>query len=476
MKPSIQRNLALWSGLSCAALVGLVSIAVWWRMSGVLRNDLDQTLVAQAAMLGKLLEIDRGRVRFDPDLNPHQNNGLGPDDLVHVRLVEGAIVYQSRALQSADTFAAIFTPNDDGQPHWSTFSPLKSGDFRAVAIATTVSADTDETDVPPEAREQRVWVCVARPLAPLQQVLGQLRWALLSASLLALLATLLIGRQVARAGVRPIEAVAAAVDHAQPGQTHLALSAENIPIELEPVVTKTNALLQRIQEELARQRQLTADVAHDLRTPVAGVRTLLDVCLQKPRSPAEYAETLETARAALRRLTALLEDVLVLARLEAGVEAPRLGPVPLSEAFRAAVETVQPLAQAREVTLRTEIPHDLTFAADSAMLNKIVVNLLANAVEHTPARSTVTLSGSQNNGTVEIQVRDEGPGIPAHVSEEIFNRFVRLDAARSTNGHHGLGLPIARGLARKLGGDVRLLTQTGPGSCFAIFLPAGSVT
>lgn len=466
MKPSIQRKLALWSGFSCAALVGLVSIAAWWRMNSVLRDELDRSLALQAALLGKLLEIDNGRVRFDPDMDPHRNNGLGSDDFVHVRRIDGETIYQSPALQRTDAFDAILPSSGEEGPHWSTFAPIASRVYRVVVISLLISPDPDDQDMPEEASEQRVWMCVARPLAPLQQTLGQLRWALLSASLLALLATMLIGRHVARAGVHPIAAVAAAVDRAQPGQTQLALAANEIPIELEPVVGKTNALLSRIQEELARQRQLTADVAHDLRTPVAGVRTLLDVCRERPRSESAYVQTLDAARAALRQLTALLDDLLTLSRLDAAAERTLREPVAFEDAMQSAIEAVRPLAVSRGVAIDATPAREITLQSDRAKIVKILVNLLSNAVEHSPPNGSVQISVMRNNGTLEIRVQDQGPGVPIAIRERIFDRFVRADEARKSDGHHGLGLAIARALARLLGGDVRLEESTQRGSRF----------
>jgi signal transduction histidine kinase len=231
-----------------------------------------------------------------------------------------------------------------------------------------------------------------------------------------------------------------------------------------------------VRDELSRQKQLTADVAHDLRTPVAGVRTLLDVCLQRQRESPEYVAAIEKARAALRQLSRLLDDVLTLSRLEAGVDQPVLADTPLEEVFAAALATVQPLAATRDVTLQSEPARGMILLTDRVRLTKILTNLLGNAVEHSPPGKPVVLSCRTQNETLELTVTDQGAGVPPAMRQRIFDRFVRGDDARTReDGHHGLGLPIAAGLARSLGGEVTLDEVRELGSRFVVTVPLRQV-
>ena len=304
---------------------------------------------------------------------------------------------------------------------------------------------------------KRAWVFVARSLAPVQKATRRLALTLTKAVLLATVLTLAGGYIIASYGTRPIREVADRIAGIEPGHPRLEIDASRVPLELDPIVQKTDLLLHRIDEELSRQRRLTADVAHDLRTPVAGVRALLDVCVQRERKPQEYVETIGAAQAALRQLSLLLDNVLTLARLDSNAERPLFAEVRLSDVIGDATAVLKPMTAVRQVAIRSVGEVDAVIPCDRAMLAKILTNLLANAVEYTSPNSLVTLAIERHETTLAIHVRDCGPGVPDAQREKIFDRFVRGDVARAGSANHsGLGLPIARGLARLLGGDVRL--------------------
>jgi two-component system OmpR family sensor kinase len=206
--------------------------------------------------------------------------------------------------------------------------------------------------------------------------------------------------------------VADQIAHIEPGRLERESAAADIPIELDPIVDKIDQLLLRIEDELARQRRLTADVAHDLRTPLAGIRTLFDVTLRRERSGGEYRECIATAQAALRSLSALLDHVLTLARLDAQVEVARVASVDLATVIHSAVDIVQPSARSKDVTIEVTGATSHVLETDAHKLTTILVNLLANAVEYGPRSARVTVSVKRAEGGITILVKDEGAGIP----------------------------------------------------------------
>jgi signal transduction histidine kinase len=198
----------------------------------------------------------------------------------------------------------------------------------------------------------------------------------------------------------------------------------------------------------------------------------LDVCLQRARASQEYVTAIENARAALRQLSQLLDDVLTLSRLDAGVDQPVWAHVALEDVLAAGVATVQPLAAARDVTLEITMCPRIDLRTDRGKLEKILANLLSNAVQHSPTRQVVRLTARIDGEALELAVTDFGPGVRPEMRARIFDRFVRGDAARAGgDGHHGLGLPIAAGLARVLGGEIKLDEQHAPASRFVVRLP-----
>ena len=478
MRPSIRRRFLLLTALLTMTVVGGTAALVWWRMNGSLRRELDQTLRTEAVALAGRLEEEHGRIQFELEEANIAQAGLGGDVLIQVLTDNGKPVFSSPGLQGKSTFADwLARAKPEGDVVWiSSLLPPSQGSYRIVAFHASVLADEEKPKADTSERPARAWVFVARPLAPVERAARRLGLTLTKAVLLATIFTLLGGYAVARHGTRPIRRVADRIAAVTPDHPRLEIEPSDVPSELDPIVQKTDALLQRIDEELRRQRQLTADVTHDLRTPVAGVRALLDVCVQRERTPGEYVETIGAAQAALRQLSLLLDNVLTLARLDSRTEQPLVGSVAISEAIADAVITLRPMATARQVAINSTGAAECVIACDRAMLVKILTNLLANAIEYSSPHSMVLLIVEQHAGRLVIHVKDRGPGVPAEQRERIFDRFFRGDLARSGSaGHSGLGLPIARGLARLMGGNVYLKADDELGSDFVIELPMGDV-
>jgi two-component system OmpR family sensor kinase len=467
MRLSLRRRLLVATTALTLLVVGLMAVIVQGVMSHALRRELDQLLRAEAVGLAGRVEIDEGHMVFE--VEPAKPALALGDAEVQVFTDRGARVFSAPADADAGALLPwLYQHAGETAPAWlDVGAAASSGPRRAVALPVSTQSEEDE----PPARADG-WLFVTRPLAPLERTLAQLRWALAGAVIIAGLAALASGHLVARSATRPILAVAEQIAQVEPGRLHREPSGGEIPLELDPIVEKIDALLARIEEELARQRRLTADVAHDLRTPLAGVRTLFDVSLRRERSSAEYRETIATAQEALRSLSTLLDHVLTLSRLDANVEVARNASVDLAPVVADAVALVRPSALAREIVLAVDGDTSVALVTDAQKLTTILVNLIANAVEHGPRGSRVSVSVASDERQLAIHVRDEGPGVASGLRERVFDRFVRGDAPRGgAGGHHGLGLPIARGFARVLGGDLKLASSNGNGSEFVLELP-----
>jgi len=229
-----------------------------------------------------------------------------------------------------------------------------------------------------------------------------------------------------------------------------------------------NDLLVRLRGALRTQRQFMADASHELRTPVSIVRTAADVALSRPvRDEPEYRETLATVGSQARRLSHLVDNMLVLARADAGGYPVRVGEVYLDEIVGECCRAVSMLCEQRSVAIRGGPWSETPFSGDEDLLRQLVLNVLQNAVQHSVRGGTVTVDLAKDGVSVQITIKDSGPGIPVADRARIFERFVRLDHARTGNGS-GLGLPIARWIAEVHGGSL-VLADSGPdGSAFRI--------
>jgi signal transduction histidine kinase len=232
--------------------------------------------------------------------------------------------------------------------------------------------------------------------------------------------------------------------------------------------------LRPITDALRIQRQFMADASHELRTPVSVVRTASEVTLSRDhRDEPEYREALAITGGQARRLGRLVEDMLVLARADAGGYPLRPVDLYLDELVEECRRAAEVLARERGVAIAFSTPHETPFRGDEDLLRQLLLNVLQNAVQHTPPGGSVSVGLREEPGAISISVSDTGPGIPPADQLRIFDRFVRLDPSRRGGGT-GLGLPIAKWIAEAHGGTLVLETSAPGGSTFCVSLPRSS--
>ena len=233
-----------------------------------------------------------------------------------------------------------------------------------------------------------------------------------------------------------------------------------------------NELLERLDDALRSQRRFMADASHELRTPVSIVRTAAEVTLSREtRSESEYREALAVVAEHARRLGRMVDDMMTLTRADAGGLPVEPADLYLDELLANCVRDAGVLARERGVEVRGPVAPETPFRGDERLLRQMLMNLLDNAVRHTPPERHVEARLAARDGVVEIAVKDEGPGVPPEDRQRIFERFVRVDAARSRPGGAGLGLPIARCIAEAHGGTLALVDSGPSGSTFVVRLP-----
>jgi two-component system, OmpR family, sensor kinase len=291
---------------------------------------------------------------------------------------------------------------------------------------------------------------------------------LVTAIVLAALAAL--GLWIVRLGLRPlreIEETAAAI-HA--GDLSHRVEVEHESTEVGRVGRAINEMLERIEASDRRLRRFVADASHELRTPLAAVRAYAELFERGAESrPDDLARSLRGISRESERMSAIVEDLLLLARLDEGRPLERER-VQLDELVREAVETSHALDPERPVELAAE-PTAVT--GDGVRLRQVVDNLLSNVRSHTPPRAPVRVSVGREDGKAVVEVADSGPGLTEEELERVFERFYRADLSRSrASGGVGLGLSIVAAVARAHGGTVDARSEGGHGATFRIELPA----
>ncbi|HXA19600.1 MAG TPA: ATP-binding protein [Thermoanaerobaculia bacterium] len=245
--------------------------------------------------------------------------------------------------------------------------------------------------------------------------------------------------------------------------------------ELGFLAATLNGLLERLQLAFESQRRFMADASHELRTPIAIIQGEADVALARDRDAVDYRESIEVMQRAARKLTRIVQNLFLLARGDAGRYPMSITRFYVGDVVADCVRGMQSVAQARGVALTSSAPEDTVIVADEELINRLVLNLVENAVKFTPEGGRVHVDVQIEYGACAIRVTDTGIGIPPADQEKIFERFFRGDRARPQNaGGAGLGLPIARWIAEVHGGALQLEHSDASGSVFVARLPWGT--
>jgi len=231
-------------------------------------------------------------------------------------------------------------------------------------------------------------------------------------------------------------------------------------------------MIGRLEQSFAEMQRFTADAAHELRTPLAVIRNEAEVALRSPRSPAEYARVLENLLEETNRLTTLAEQLLFLSRQDAGLHENVQESVATHELVGEVVTNMQLVAQEKGVTLVLEENQPCRLSSDPRQLRRVLYNLLDNAIKYTPPPGRASVHSTVTPAGWALRVTDTGVGIAPEHLPHIFDRFYRIDPARSSNGAGaGLGLSICRAIVRSLGGQIQAESSVGQGTAFVVVLP-----
>jgi len=260
-------------------------------------------------------------------------------------------------------------------------------------------------------------------------------------------------------------------------QLHERLPLEGASVELDQLASAFNDTFARLERSFGQLKCFTADVSHELRTPLTALRSVGEVGLRGSRDAEGYREVIGSMLEEVDRLTRLTDELLTLARADAGEAKLRIEPLDLADLAREVVGHLSVLAEEREQTLEVHAPAPVPARGDRMVLRQSLVNLLVNAIKYSPERTRVQVAAAERAGAVFLEVADQGPGIPPEHRDGIFERFYRVDKSRSREmGGTGLGLALVKWATEAHGGWIELETEVGRGSTFRVVLPRGKAT
>jgi two-component system heavy metal sensor histidine kinase CusS len=335
--------------------------------------------------------------------------------------------------------------------------------FRVASVALTVGSPPTQTYT----------VQIAIDVSQKEALLARYRfwfWAILLASFVIFP---LVGYQIARQGIRPVEEMSSTARLITSTNLRERIHPDGYPAELASLASTFNQMLDRLEESFERISRFSADIAHDLRTPVNNIRGEAEVVLRRPRTASEYRDVIESNLEEAVRLSDLIGDLLFLGRAESPLSRLRRERVDVGELLDGVREYYEASAAEGAVALTTLAAENPIIAElDRTLLQRAVGNLVSNALAHTPPGGAVVLQTIADPANIRIEVSDTGAGIPAEALPRVFDRFFRVDSSRSQNsGGTGLGLAIVKSIALLHGGNVEIRSQLGQGTRVTLSVP-----
>jgi heavy metal sensor kinase len=454
MAISLRTRLTLWYSALLLLALGLFSATVLWLHWRLLTREVDRSLDALVTAAANMVaeELTEGdtlplAAKEMMDVVPHGDYTIAVLDAAGAPILALPAALPVRSPADAAADSAPWTAKGFDGRRWRLMQ--RSGAVRGQAFSVAIAA-------------------------PLHALDAQWR-TLVDASAIGVPFVLAVaafgGWLLGRRGLRPLADIAEQARGVTARTPDNRIAVADAGVELDAVAASFNHVLDRLGTALATQRQFMADASHELRTPVSIMRTAADVTLSRPnRDEAEYRDALGAVAEQSSRLARLVDDMLVLARADAGGYPMIRAEVDLDGIVDDCVREFSPRAAEKDIRLTSSV-QPVSVVADAALLRRMLGNLLGNALVYTPPGGTVDVRMVPDAGGVSIHVADTGPGIALRDQQRIFDRFVRLDPARAEGGA-GLGLSIARWIAEAHGGRVELLRSDPTGSVFAATIPA----
>ena len=452
---SIRLRLTLWYAAVLLAGLSVFAGGMWFAIHQRLTAGVDQRLAAKVQGIRALLEIEGGMntAQLKDELSEFAR-GMPDGTLLLVREPGGQRILTSPERGAA--FLAELEPSP--QPRYRSIDD-KGRPFRVLTTKIESGAHAYQA-------------AVATSLDEVQDVLSSLRSLLFLATPAVLLAACLGGYWISRRAMAPVDEMTRTARSISVQDLSARLFVPNTGDELQRLAEAWNGVLARMETALQRVRQFTADASHELRTPVALIRTTAELTLRRKREAEEYRTALEQIQTEAERMTQLTGDLLALARADSSGLETSFTEVELTEVARDIVSRMQPVAESKGIRLTASVPSEpVNVRGDEPAIRRLVMILVDNALKHTPEDGSVTVAATHNGNGVVLSVRDTGEGIDPETLPHIFERFYRADQARTGSSGSGLGLSIAQTIAQLHGAIIQVETELGAGARFSLRFP-----
>lgn len=458
VRSTLAFRLTLWYAGIFAVFSGIAFLLFYTLITSVLQGRIDQDLLGQAQRFSVLLATE--------GLDAVNNNAVIEAQSAGVKKVFFRLLNLNGEVFSSSNMS-----------YWKNIAV----DGKAIGQLLQSQTPVIETIVIPNRSEEvRILYAMISPttIAQVGQAMeSQSRFVeafkkifFATMSLLIVVAAA-VGWFMARRAVSGVEVVTRTARKISEGSLQERVPVKATGDEIDQLATTFNQMLERIQALLTEIKEMNDNIAHDLRSPIARIRGLAEVTLTTGKSPDDFETMAASTIEECDRLLDMINTMLVISKTEAGVEKVSHDKVDIAALIGNACELFEPLAEEKNVGLRCRAPEKTIVSGDARMLQRMLANILDNAVKYTPPGGEVEISLSESEKKdIIIAIRDSGIGISATDLPHVFERFYRCDRSRSQPGT-GLGLSLARAIARAHGGDITVRSALDQGSTFTVTLP-----
>lgn len=461
---SLRRRLVLVHLLAILLAVGATAVAGWWVLARSVNHQLDAALLALAETeVAMLADGDGAAVRVH-----EAPNGSAPPSLTRIdRLVQiidgdGRILARSANLgpETLPISALLLTRLTAGSSVFETLPDASEEPLRMVSV-------------PVLAHGRHYAVQVAGSLDDVNHILQSAAMLFFGMAVALTAAMAWAGARLSRTLFVAIENIVMRARQIGDSNLHQRLPHPGGDDEISHLVDTLNAMLGRLEQAVEIQRRFTADASHELRSPLSRLRAEIEITLRRPRDNADYVVALRSCLSEVESLTLLVEELLMLARLDAGQERAPAELAPLRQLVDDIVQRMQPVAHDRRIALSVSHALEDHYLFDRAPLALVLRNLLDNAIKFSPPDSQVAIRVTADGAGAVVSIADQGAGLDAAEMPFVFDRFFR--GTRSRAGEvdgFGLGLALSQTIMQAHGGRIAAANQAGGGALFSVHLPA----
>lgn len=456
-------------------LLVVFSTVIYTLIRRTLFYQFDEALASTAQMLAAAAKYDTDgdniRIGFDDKIIPEFEKQRNEQPAYYqFRAEDGTVLLRSPSLGQDDL---VHFKGGIGTPVFRRFQLRNARPGRAVGLGFHPARD--EHNAPEDAANhagQVITLVVARSVEDLYLQLRTVRELLIIASVGTIVLSFVVASLVVRKGLGPLKFLAADIAAISEDDLTARIGPEPMSTEMVPVKDRLNDLLSRLEESFTRERRFTANVAHELRTPLAGMRSTLEVTLMRIRDIDEYQLSFSDCLAIAKNMQAMMANLLALAHVDAHEMAFKCDQIYLAEMIDSCWQSYLDIALDRSIAFDNRLDGQMACESDPKSLSMVLSNLLENAVEYTDEAGRIWAAGRRLDGSVEITVANTGCTLTDEQITHVFDCFWRGDSSRTDTGVHcGLGLALVERVIKALGGTVAAQLQDGGIFVITLALP-----